>query len=180
MKIYSARVDFNHEYANDPKLYFTMDRVPRINEYRYKKISISDESTAYFAVIDPFVSFFIHQAKDERGYGGRMFELTLTDGSIDHVRGLWSSSSGYMNDRPWAIPSTEVIIKEHGSHTHYASNLTLHFIREFMQDYFPKIGWEISDTPSGLRFIIEKVDEHDKRLQNGSIGVEFPEGKVYL
>lgn len=50
-----------------------------------------DKNTAALAINGPFARFFVHNPKDEAGYGGSLFTITTTSGESRSFRGPWSS-----------------------------------------------------------------------------------------
>ena len=46
---------------------------------------------------------YFHNPKDEEGFGGRMCEFTLMDGSKETVKGVWRSNwDAYYRDQPYS------------------------------------------------------------------------------
>lgn len=55
---------------------------------------LDDHRCLYISPDDPMdVLFFLHDSKDEEGYGGAVFELTRRSGRKIRIRGPWSSNS---------------------------------------------------------------------------------------
>lgn len=55
-------------------------------------------STLYISDNTPLITFFAHNKKDENGYCGRVFNITMEDGEARKIRGPWSSRPGVFND----------------------------------------------------------------------------------
>ena len=115
MKILNARTVNYTRYANDPRIEILVDRIPEPHEMRYDAMACRDGdtsiSTAYFAENDGYVSFFIHNWQNQRGFGGAMFPLHMNDGTIREVVGPWASRSDIMDDLGFT-PSIEVSITD--------------------------------------------------------------------
>jgi hypothetical protein len=111
MKLLKAEVDWMQGWANSPRLIVEVDKTPV--HLRYRKKEVGGE-TVYFAENEGFVAYFSHDPKNERGYGGREFDITLEDGSDVTIKGPWSSRCGVMNSLGFT-PSVEVILVENDS-----------------------------------------------------------------
>lgn len=91
-------------YANLPLLLYTdnaiekdiknllTQQVFRVFEQR------GDSTTLYISDNTPLITFFAHNKKDENGYGGRVFDITMEDGETRKIKGPWSSRPGVFND----------------------------------------------------------------------------------
>ena len=124
MKLISATVDWHEGFANRPTLKLAVDLMPPTEEYRFQEKKFGD-SILYWAEQDGVVQFFAHSPNNERGYGGREFSLTMTDGSTRKIKGPWSSRAGAMNCH---FPhSVDVTIKE-------------------LEGEFPKLGFATAIT----------------------------------
>ncbi len=123
MKTLKTRVRWNKEWANDPYLEVLVDKLPKQTELRYQKIG----NWLYFAELDGYVSFFCYTGPSD-GFGGSVFELTMTDGTKEDLQGPWSSRAGAVNAEV-AQPVLDVSLTddptvfEHG-HTFYAGHAT--------------------------------------------------------
>jgi hypothetical protein len=88
-------------WGNSPMLEIEIEEeFPPLEEFLYKEIRLS-HGTAYWAEKNGFVSFFWHDPKNERGYGGWEFSLRVHTGpdesEVRIIKGPWSSRSGTMN-----------------------------------------------------------------------------------
>ena len=99
-----ATINWMEGWANPPKLEVEIDRMPNNGEYVYEQ-----RGTCYFAVLEDtsLVSFF-HYESPGRGYGGRTFDLEMTDGTTKELIGPWSSRCAIMNEVGFPH-STEVV-----------------------------------------------------------------------
>jgi len=88
---------------------------------RYQSYKIGSR-TLYWACDEEsgFVEFFAHDPSDEVGYGGRIFKVTMQDGSKIEVKGPWSSRNSIMN--LYFPHSIEVTITT-GEYSHYAGSI---------------------------------------------------------
>lgn len=76
--------------ADDPNLsrhYLYDARVVKPHETAYRAVNLQDSS----------VSFFLHNTKNENGYGGRVYDLNMSDGSVETIKGPWSGSAKAIN-----------------------------------------------------------------------------------
>lgn len=108
MKILNARVNEMVGYANPPHLELLVDTLDHEFTYRAKQ---TDHGTAYFAETEGHVRFFHHSPNNERGYGGYVFHITLTDGTTRNVRGPWSSNGEQM-EKYFGIQTESVSITD--------------------------------------------------------------------
>jgi len=93
MKITKPEIDWMEGWANDPKLKFTVDKMPANDEYVYTK-----KGNLYFALHEcGLASYFAHSPGNESGYGGREFTLQMADGTAKTIKGPWSSRCSVMN-----------------------------------------------------------------------------------
>jgi len=98
MKLLDTKVDWYEEYANEPELVLIVDKMSLPNEFEYEKIN-GEDTTLYFAEHENgLVDFFSHSFNNQRGYGGRTFDLKMKDGTIQSIKGPWSSRPGVMNN----------------------------------------------------------------------------------
>lgn len=71
-------------------------RLPLISEYRYKTVK-RGIATFYAGVIDGVAHFFMHNPRDESGFGGRIYSGVTEDGEPFSCRGPWSSGASEIN-----------------------------------------------------------------------------------
>lgn len=65
MNIISARINWNHNFANNPDLEILVEKAPNYKAFRYQ-----ENSGRYFAELDGFCHFFYYVQPGE-GFGGR-------------------------------------------------------------------------------------------------------------
>lgn len=132
MQVLKARVTYMTDkggasFANDPYLSVLVDAMPAVADLRYEKFG-----PLYVAEKDGYVSFYHHSGDPikQEGYGGRPFNLTLTDGSPVVLYGPWSSRAGQVNRiKGWhqvldVSITDDPAVWERG-HTFYAGHITL-------------------------------------------------------
>jgi hypothetical protein len=149
MRILALKVDWHEKFANDPSLKVLVNKMPEREELRYLCL----EERMYFAEKDGYVNFFVHQPRDETGYGGRTFNVTMLDGTKRSIKGPWSSRSGCFN-RMLNIPQcVECAITDDPTtyqrgFTFYAAAITVDLVREHMKSHLPglemrrEVKWE--------------------------------------
>ena len=89
MKIIHSHIDWYEGWANYPKLVVGIDRKPV-----WKYIC---RNNMYFAQDDFVFNFFYHHQHNQEGYGGRIFDLDMVDGTKASIKGPWSSRAEVMN-----------------------------------------------------------------------------------
>lgn len=66
---------------------------------KFKAYPIDDCRCLFVSTEDPFnVIFFLHDKKDEEGFGSKVFEFELDDGQAMQVKGPWSSNPSYVKE----------------------------------------------------------------------------------
>lgn len=140
MKVMKMRINWMLGYLNNPSIEVLVDAIPGDPVYQKKR---SGSYTLYFSERDGFVHFVAHNAKDETGFGGHVFHLPLEDGTIEEVKGPWSSRSGVFNNqgftqcREVAITDDPKEFDEHG--TFSAAYMTVDALREAIKEHMPKL-----------------------------------------
>lgn len=90
MKLVKSSVRMYEKYANDAMYEIWVEGLPELDEMRYEK-----RGSLYFAEKDGYVVFYAYSSPGD-GYGGRTFNITLTDGTPMALKGPWSSRAGQM------------------------------------------------------------------------------------
>lgn len=139
MIIKKARIDWMKGWANTPELRVTVDRMPRMDNVRFKTFQ-DGRSTTYWACDGDFVTFFTHVPGNQTGYGGAMFRGQLEDGTIFNVKGPWSDNALAVNgDFPpshnVAYYQEEDEFPEMGFAAHLKMSTALRLIKECDADY---------------------------------------------
>src|ERR1051326_420537 len=93
MEVLAARVNYNEQFDNPPRLEILVDEFPKV-EFEAKE---DTGGIAYFGEKNGLVQFYFSDPRDKSGYGGRSFTLAMKDGSEKIITGPWSSNSSYMN-----------------------------------------------------------------------------------
>jgi len=124
MKLIGADVRWNIGWANHPELILIVDEMLNPNEQIYSSTELPNGSTLYHSQHESgMVSFFCHDRRHERGYGGHSFALTMEDGSIISIKGPWSSRAGAMNNHfPHCV---DVILREACVNGNYSGAVSL-------------------------------------------------------
>lgn len=71
-------------------------RLPPIEEYRYKVVRKGDRAF-YVGLVDGVAHFFVHDPRDQTGFGGRVYSGITEDGEPFSVKGPWSSGPSEIN-----------------------------------------------------------------------------------
>ena len=144
MRIISGYVNWNEGYANKPRLHFLVDKIPNYDDLIYEQIG-----SFYYAECDGLVNFFYYKEPD-RGYGGREFNLKMSDGTIKTLIGPWSSNSMSINDAGFG-PCVEVSLTDSIK------------------------AMELGYTFSSAAFTIRKILENQDKINIGKgYGIERP------
>ena len=80
------------DYDNLPELIIPVDSLPPLQEIRYY-----EEDFLYWGEKHGYVSFFA-DSDDNRGFGGRRFDITLVDETPKSLKGPWSGNPRLMNE----------------------------------------------------------------------------------
>lgn len=161
MKALECSVEWYEKYANDPELRIIVDELPNQEDLRYKHIDLG-ANELWFAEKEGYVSFFSWTSpKQDEGFGGRHFPITLEDGSMITLLGPWSSRAGVMNK--WFLPQClDVSLKP--SHDKYdlwyGASVTLNFALE------------------AIKLCVEPIDLVVKYKHGEYIFVPIPKGKA--
>lgn len=130
------------------RLELLLDALPTSKDYRYTALPRDDRSTLYVALQRGVASFMLHDKRDERGYGGSLFNLTLDDGNSIAIRGPWSSSTETVNATslfPPLVPAAATASPDdwQRGYTFYAlSGVTVDVVRQAMA-FLP--GWQFNE-----------------------------------
>ena len=94
VRLLQARVDWYDNFDNSPQIKVLVDELPK--RHVYKKIP-KPGGALYYSDTGGIVRFYSYTEGDQKGYGGAVFELELEDGTVDKIKGPWSSRAGAMN-----------------------------------------------------------------------------------
>ena len=174
MKVISGNVRWMEGWGNRPTIEIAVDKLPDRSEFRYEQ-----RDSLYYAELDGLVNFFSYSRPGE-GYGGRRFDLVMTDGSKKTLVGPWSSRAGAMNSYGFG-PCLDVSICEgeeaFNRRSFYAGAVTVELLKQgaclidagtIYQDKNPmnnqvRQGGYSKEFPSGSRFEIVAITEAGKR-----------------
>lgn len=94
-----TNLEHARKYGNQvPELAVYVDQTPGLDFFTFDEFKDEQGYTLYFAERDGLVQFYAHHPKNESGYGGAVFPLIMSDGTIRDVKGPWSSRSAVMNE----------------------------------------------------------------------------------
>ena len=139
MKVLAARVDPREGWDNPPRLELLVDRIPQLNEFRFRK-----KGPYYFAELDGFVEFFYYDGPGD-GYGGNEFEITMEDGTREVLVGPWSSNSaamaraGFPDTIPVSITDNPDAWER--GYTFYSGHITVELAKAILREF--KVGWDL-------------------------------------
>lgn len=120
-----------------------LDHLPDYADRRYKTL-YRNGRTFYVSELDGIANFFVHNPRNQEGYGGRVLTGTLESGEPFSVKGPWSSGSGEINTLgliPPVIPAAATTSREdwERGYTLFAlSGVTMPVIDQALR-YLP--GW---------------------------------------
>ena len=140
MNILGAKINWYPGYANSPELEIIVDDIPKREDLRYRR-QVTPDGTAYFAQHGDYVDYFWHNPKNERGYGGAVFNVILITGEQVSVKGPWSSNSQSMNMFFPRSVSVTISIKSQGY------RLAGHLLEAKAIELIQSVGAEICYLP---------------------------------
>lgn len=145
-------------YGNSPrlKIYTVKDwDFPMHKEHKYQFGKAPHTGVFWSETADGVVSFFSHTGgdKNEGGFGGAVFNLTMEDGTEKVLRGPWSSRPGAMNQ--YFPHSVDVTI---GGRYNMAAHIRADLWVMLMCKWFPELYL-------GIRW---PADDHYKRVEGSN------------
>jgi hypothetical protein len=165
MKLIKAEVNWMLGWANHPKLDITVDKIPNHNDMVYQKKGSAPGNALYYSEQDGYVSFMCHNFTNERGYGGRTFNMKLEDGTTDKIKGPWSSRAGAMNH--YFPHCVDVTLRDLEGHT-YGASVSLKFAQKAAKmagvklvktDWHDDIEYQIDNWKALKKEIQRQADE---------------------
>jgi hypothetical protein len=127
MRIIKGGVKWMEGWGNRPTIAIAVDKLPDRSALRYEQ-----RGSLYYAELEGLVSFFSYSRPDD-GFGGRHFDIVMTDGSKKKLIGPWSSRAGAMNSVGFG-PCVDVSICEGESNfdrrSFYDGAVTLEVLRQ--------------------------------------------------
>jgi hypothetical protein len=135
MKVLDATVNWNFGLGNSPDLYVLVDKFPPREDMRY-----AHKDGIFYAEAHGYASFYSWTRPGD-GFGGRVFELTMEDGTVRSLKGPWSSNAGSVNLMGFG-PCMEVTMTDdpdvwRKGHTFFASAMTIDRIWDVLGDFCP-------------------------------------------
>lgn len=94
MKIFAASINWNLDCANDPDFIVTLESHVK---HSFTRIP-SPNGVYYFSEVNGLATFHFSNS-DKHGYGGRVFDLPMSDGSVAHVKGPWHVGPYWLNSQ---------------------------------------------------------------------------------
>lgn len=186
MKILKGRVNWVDGYANDPRLEVLVDKMPDSKDLRYE-----ERSGLYYAEFSGYASFYYYVSPGE-GFGGRIFNITMKNGTEKFLKGPWSSRAGIANKLGFG-PCLDVSMTNNSNsyergYTFFASACTLKLVMDALDRIdvglgygFKKGRWsnvEEFPFPKGSKFHLEEYDDGSDIVY---IPVAmFPDGEIWM
>lgn len=162
MKILDLDVDPMKGFGNMPRLILVVDKLPDLKDLVYKVQSIGD-NTLYWAEKEGYVSFFLHNPKDESGFGGRVFTLLLESGEKIKIAGPWSSRSSVTNI--YFPHSVECAYHEEKRElTAYAGNVLVSKVESLIEEFRPEWFLFGYNDSIEIRYSLFPIETKDKLL----------------
>lgn len=169
MNIEDIEIDWHLGFVNKPRLVIHVPDgdMPFQDEYVYEK-----KGQLYFAEKDGYVSFFAYHGPGE-GYGGRVFSLKMKGGSIEELKGPWSSRCSVMNGYGFP-PSVEATIVEGGNKYGGAVLVTDEFKELLEKNDMGLFEWRIGEEWGYEVGVYHEGQLHSKSdLQNKNLLEEY-------
>jgi len=137
MNVLAAKVNWCEQYDNNPNLELLVDAFPDHSLLRYEK-----RGSLYCTELDGYVSFYAYSRPDN-GFGGRVFPITMVDGSKVDLKGPWSSRAGCMNDAGFKKCVDVSFIDDRAAYdrgyTFYAGHATLELCQGAVEKFLPDV-----------------------------------------
>ena len=138
MKILDAKIEWMERYSNLPGLKILVDKMPKHEDLRYEK-----RGNFYYAELDGYVSFYFWAGRQDKGFAGRHFNITMLDGTEVILKGPWSSNSASVNNAGFKecmeISITDDPAVMERGHTFYASAITIDSVKHALKEFLPEI-----------------------------------------
>lgn len=93
LAITAASVEWHESYSNAPSLVIEIDaHLPKLADYRFEQ-----RGAHFFAQHESgLCSFLYWDGPSDHGYGGSVFDITMTDGTPRSLKGPWSGNESSM------------------------------------------------------------------------------------
>lgn len=161
------------------RLEMLLDRIPEHDERRYERIDVSGGCVLYVSIAAGVADFFLHDPRDQGGYGGAKFSGTLVDGSAFTVTGPWSSSCSTVNGLgkfPPLLPVAATASRadwDRGYTLFALSGVTDEVVQQAMQ-FLP--GWEFASAQRQ----VERLPGRNTDLSDEQLVVVTGEGREHF
>jgi hypothetical protein len=141
MKVLNARVNWMQTYANDPHLELLVDSIPSV--YPGQDWHLKPHSDGIFCWTEEggYVSFFTHDPRNQRGYGGAIFRIRVASGALYSFPGPWSSNAMFASEMI-GQPVVSVYLTEEGG-PWYAAGSSGHVLLPLAQQAAAFAGVEL-------------------------------------
>jgi len=87
-------IDWSTEWANDPEIQLVQGPVAEPLKYWVKEY---DPRYLYLGLAGEYAHFYVHDTRNETGFNGKVFNLTMADGSTRSIEGPWQSRASVFN-----------------------------------------------------------------------------------
>lgn len=145
MKVLNGRIQTWMDSYRPHRLEILVDKLPDYQTRVYDVIREASGASSYFHNDDGYISFMRHNPSDEHGYDGQKFTLNLSDGTVETIKGPWSSGPSYM-EHLFGVLAVDVSITDEPKtfekgYTFYAGHVTEDIAREALAFAGPE--WQL-------------------------------------
>lgn len=149
--IVSAQVDWMSHVGNAPHIKLVLAEKPygSLADLRFEARE-SEDGTFYLAKKGEFAKFFFASKRDQSGYGGSIFEITLLDETKKTLIGPWSSNTASINYLYGTQYCESVYKYPEGLGLWYPCAVDIHAVLPYLEEgitfekdqhsYIPRIG----------------------------------------
>lgn len=134
-----------------PRIIITVDGdlfTEEINKTRFTQIRSGSNSSLFIGKSPQgFVSLFYHNPNDETGFGGRVFEFPMEDGTIVKRKGVWATNADFYNS--WTSADNhvvDVVLHLIGKSINMHCFLPVKLVLEVLQKSFPTMTLTLEDN----------------------------------
>jgi hypothetical protein len=128
VKVLAAKVEWHDGFCNDPNLKILVDHMPKHDGPIWHAEKLGSK-TFCWSVEQGSVRYFYHDPRDQEGFGGRVFKITLKDGTEQEYKGPWSSNAQfaqkYVGEYICHVSMTDDQKAWERGYTFYAADVTL-------------------------------------------------------
>lgn len=162
MKVLAARVDPMEGWDNPPELEILVDKLPKLEEFRFEK-----QGPFYFAELDGLVRFFYYR-EPGNGFAGHRFHIRMKDGTEETLIGPWSSNSiavakaGFPPTIP--VAATDDPEAWERGYTFYAYHMTIDKAKQVLREF--GLEWDLMPMEEEISSAPE-LDQIQARVVRG-------------